>query len=259
MTIPVYFFHFNQYACQLCMGTTKMIQLAQSTVLLSLLSLVATQQVFPTYSTQRIIWQQQIDKVRQAEEQLRLKSLPTTRANSNINTEQSRDITALSADTEIQRKLTEPSLAVPRTQSVLSGQKTKSKYLLQAERFLKEFREKERNRPSTRITQKTPVFVPKSYQSTNDKKYKEIDKYLKEAEEILANLERRRKVPQTQPLNFNNQRKEKYEEKFTTQRKKQGNLDQNEVKDVLLESINTKEGLKAIIKAFFKDAIKNKQ
>merc|ERR1719347_1209595 len=113
-----------------------MIQLAQSTVLVSLLSLVATQQVLPTYSTQRIIWQQQIDKVRQAEEQLRL------RANSNINTQQSRDITALSADTEIQKKLTEPSLLVPRTQSVLSGQKTKSKYLLQAERFLKEFREK---------------------------------------------------------------------------------------------------------------------
>merc|ERR1719233_1271401 len=99
-----------------------MIQLAQSTVLLCLLSLVTTQQLFPTYSNQRIIWQQQIDKVRLAEEELRLKSLPSVRAYSRVNAEQSREmlekgervITSLSAGTELQNKLFEPSSTVPR-------------------------------------------------------------------------------------------------------------------------------------------------
>jgi len=213
-----------------------------------------------------MIWQQQIDKVRQAEEQLRLKSLPTVRTYDQVNAEQSREmmdkeervITTLSSGPELHKKLFEPSSTVPRTKSVLNSQKTKSKYLLEAERFLKEFREKERNRPSTQITQKTPVFKPRSYQSTGNN-YKEINRYIQEAEEILADLERRRKFPQSKPVTFKEPRIEKYQEKFTTQRKKQENLDQKEIKNVLLESINTKEGLKAIIKAFFKDAIKNKQ
>jgi len=242
------------------------IQLAQSTVLLCLLSLASTQQLFPTYSTQRIIWQQQIDKVRQAEEDLRLKSLPTVKTYSKPNAEQNREmvdngervITSLTAGPELQQKLFEPSSSVPRTKSVLSSQKTKSKYILEAERFLKEFREKERYKPSTQITQKTPVFKPRSYQSTGNN-YKEINRYIQEAEDILADLERRRKFPQSKPVTFKEQREEKYQEEFTRQRKKQENLDQKEIKNVLLESINTKEGLKAIIKAFFKDAIKNKQ
>jgi len=231
------------------------IQLAQSTVLLCLLSLASTQQLFPTYSTQRIIWQQQIDKVRQAEEELRLKSLPTVKTYSKANAEQSREMVD---NGELQQKLFEPSSSVPRTKSVLSSQKTKSKYILEAERFLKEFREKERYKPSTQITQKTPVFKPRSYQSTGNN-YKEINRYIQEAEDILADLERRRKFPQSKPVTFKEQREEKYQEEFTRQRKKQENLDQKEIKNVLLESINTKEGLKAIIKAFFKDAIKNKQ
>merc|ERR1719244_774698 len=165
-----------------------------------------------------------------------------------------RVITTLSADPELEKKLFEPSYTVPRTKSVVSSQKNKSKYLLEAERFLKEFREKERNRPSTQITQKTPVFTPRTYQSTGND-YKEINKYIQEAEEILADLERGRKFPQSKP----EQRIEKYQEKYTTQRKKQDKLDQKEIKNVLLENINTKDGLKAIIKAFFKDAIKNKQ
>merc|ERR1719234_2477982 len=100
-----------------------MIQLAQSTVLLCLLSLVTTQQLFPTYNNQRMIWQQQIDKVRQAEEQLRLQSLPTVRTYEKVNAEQSREImdkeerviTTLSAGPELQKKLFEPSSTVPRT------------------------------------------------------------------------------------------------------------------------------------------------
>merc|ERR1719435_805723 len=206
-----------------------MIQLAHSTVFLCLLSLLSTQQLFPTYSTQRIIWQQQIDKVRQAEEELRLKSLPTARTNAEQNREMidkgERVITTLSADPELEKKLYEPSFTVPRTKSVLSSQKSKSKYLLEAERFLKEFREKERNRPSTQITQKTPVFTPRSYQSTGND-YKEINKYIQEAEEILADLERGRKFPQSKPVSFTEQKREKYQEKFTTQRKKQDKLDQ---------------------------------
>merc|ERR1719431_489857 len=198
----------------------------------------------------------------QAEEELRLKSLPIARTNAEQNREMidkgERVITTLSADPELEKKLYEPSYIVPRTKSVLSSQKTKSKYLLEAERFLKEFREKERNRPSTQITQKTPVFKPRSYQSTGND-CEEINKYIQEAEEILAGLERGRKFPQSKPGTFTEQRREKYQEKYTTQRKKQDKLDQKEIKNVLLENINTKEGLKEIIKAFFKDAIKNRQ
>merc|ERR1712002_582011 len=127
-----------------------------------------------------------------------------------------RDITSLSAGPELQERLFKPSSTVPRTKSVLSSQKTKSKYLLEAERFLKEFREKERNKPSTKMTQKTPLFKPRSYQSTGNN-YKEINRYIQEAEEILADLERQRKFPQSKPVTFKEQRREKYEEKLTSQ------------------------------------------
>merc|ERR1712142_1101533 len=222
-------------------------------------SLVSTQQLYSTHQTQRVVWQEQIDRVKKAEEELRLKSLSAVKTYSTFSPEVEKKQLTEEEKPSTTLKLKEASHKDFGTKPVLTYQKTKSKYIQEAERFLKEFKQKKLSNNYKPATQRAPppVFKSSSYQSAISRNNKGKSRYILEAERILENLNKGKNYSQTRlPLRLKQNKEEKDKKELSSPDKKQDSLDQNEIKDVLLESVNTKEGLKAIIKAFFQQAIK---
>merc|ERR1712243_228379 len=142
-----------------------MVQLAQCVTFLWLVSLVSTQQLYSTHQTQRVVWQEQIDRVKKAEEELRLKSLSAVKTYSTFSPEVEKKPEEEKTSTTL--KLKEASHKDFGTKPVLTNQKTKSKYIQEAERFLKEFKQRKLSNNYKPATQRAPppVFKSSSYQS----------------------------------------------------------------------------------------------
>merc|ERR1711872_1072873 len=163
-----------------------MVQLAQCITFLWLVSLVSTQQLYSTHQTQRVVWQEQIDRVKKAEEELRLKSLSAVKTYSTFSPEVEKKQLTEEEKPSTTLKLKEASHKDFGTKPVLTNQKTKSKYIQEAERFLKEFKQRKLSNNYKAATQRAPppVFQSSSYQSAI-RNNKGKSRYILEAERIL--------------------------------------------------------------------------
>eukprot|EP00092_Neocalanus_flemingeri_P064047 GFUD01077609.1.p1 GENE.GFUD01077609.1~~GFUD01077609.1.p1 ORF type:complete len:298 (-),score=93.22 GFUD01077609.1:112-1005(-) len=284
-----------------------MVQLATALLSLWLVSLACTQ-VVPGVEEWRIVWQEQIDRVIEAERELRQKSMaqPTVKFTVDL-TEQTepektklklKETTELKADRHLSDSQEINGLELidedkkqrinpVTTKPVYSYQKTKSKYLVEAEEFLREFRQRNPNQ-----SMKTNVYEtqnPDSQQSiVNGDEENSI--YLDETDNLWKNTKptskKDREFIQSKPIedvhktphkddqeafvnsneensiyldqtdriwkNIKEPTKSQNTKPISNQNDKVEKVDQNEIKDILIANINTKEGLKEIIKKLLK-------
>merc|ERR1739838_730899 len=207
---------------------------------------------------QRVVWQEQIDRVKEAEEKLMnlAKGILNMPVVINEETGQEKNEIVLNETQEIEvdidydridqylKQRTTPVTIKP----VSTYQKSKSPYLIEAEKFLREFKQ----RKLTKTTK--PVVYEAQNQKSNDweasrvNTYEGRSQYLVRAENILKNMKEAKYFPVTKPeqTNFPVAKPAVY------QQEKVEKLDQNEIKDILIENINTKDGLKEIIKKLLK-------
>ena len=238
--------HTNSKAVLICY---TQVQLAVYILSTWLVSLVSAQDVPSSFSRQRVVWQEQIDKVKKAEEELKLKSRPAFSSSSTaqdlINLEEKN----LESKTDFKDvyEMTKPVKTIP----VLTFPKTKSSYILEAERFLREFRQRKTSKTSKPVVYSPPKA--KIEYSSSGKSYKGKSKYLEEAERILKNIQGGKKYPVTKSV-YEEKKAEKVEEKKVKLEKKK-KLGQNEIKGILIENVSTKEGLKEIIKVLLKQTL----
>ena len=243
------------------------IQVQLAVIILStwLVSLVSAHGVPSSFSSQRVVWQEQIDKVKKAEEELKLKSRPAfsskSKAQKILNLSpgisKSTDTELTNLDMRNQELKTEMKNVNERTKSVktnpvLTFPQTKSSYILEAERFLREFRQRKPNNTSKPAVYSAPKA--KIEYSSIGKSYQGKSKYLEEAERILKNIKGGKKYPVAKTMVYEEKKAEKVEEKKVKLEKKK-KLGQNEIKDILIENVSTKEGLKEIITVLLKQTL----
>ena len=125
---------------------------------------------------------------------------------------------------------------------VISRQATKSSYILEAEEFLRKFRQRENINKIQPLPSKTKKLKFKIYAAPSPivTKSKERSSYLDQAEKILKNIGVR-KTSTARPAVYPKEKKEK--------------LGQSKVKAILIDNINTKEGLKEIITKLLKQKL----
>jgi len=240
-----------------------MVQLATVATLLGLWTLVCTQSISrPSWSglveKQRIDWQEQIDKVKEAEEKLKQKhfnqgTVNLEHKNDNELIEEKNEIKvqptfyeeiSLKGSEDVKNDELIKQTTTPKTRKPVSTyQKNKSSYLLEAERFLKEFRQRKftqsnkiHTRPKVKEDKQDYVrerFSPKTRKSS----------YLERANDILKNI----KDPKKSPI----------EKTTVLSTIKTHELDQTKVQNILIENTKTKEGLKEIIKKLLKAKLAN--
>eukprot|EP00090_Calanus_glacialis_P006240 TRINITY_DN14886_c0_g1_i1.p1 TRINITY_DN14886_c0_g1~~TRINITY_DN14886_c0_g1_i1.p1 ORF type:complete len:240 (+),score=75.35 TRINITY_DN14886_c0_g1_i1:23-721(+) len=230
-----------------------MVQLAVIILSPWLVSLVLAQDTPSSFSRQRVVWQEQIDKVKMAEEQLKQKSMPAFSSKSSAQEMLSLSAIMSKSTDQDQEFKTDMKDAKPvKTKPVSTFPKPKSSYILEAERFLREFRQRKTSKTSKPVVSSPPKA--KIEYSSFGKSYEGKSKYLEEAERILKDIHGGKKYPVRKTLVSEEKRADTLEEKKVKLEKKK-KLGQNEIKDILIENIGTKEGLKEIIKVLLKQTL----
>merc|ERR1712106_888145 len=239
------------------MGTLRMVQLATIVASVFLVSLVSTQQADNNFNRQRLVWQEQIDKVKQAEEELKVKRLPDISSIKKIVPEVSSYSEELNKKTyqlgnqelKSEPKSYKQETSQVRAKPILTSLKTKSKYILEAERFLQKSRQR---KPSNPVPQSVSAVKVQPYKYSAGQNKKEESKYHKQAEKILKNISGGKTYSAAKTSSYEPKNIYKYESKSyeleKENEKENEKLDQNEIKDLLIDNISTKDGLKEIIK-----------
>merc|ERR1712106_268353 len=194
-----------------------------------------------------------IDKVKQAEEELKLKRLPDVSSRKTTVPEVSSYSDEVNKNTyqlgnqilKSEPKSYKQETSQVRAKPVLTSLKTKSKYILEAERFLQKFRQR---KPYNPVTQSVSAVKVQPYKYSAGQNKKEESKYLQQAEKILKNISGGKTYSAAKTASYEPKNIYKYESKSYELEKENEKLDQNEIKDILIENISTKDGLKEIIK-----------
>jgi len=218
-----------------------------------LVSLVSTQQANSNFNRQRLVWQEQIDKVKQAEEELKLKHLSDVSSIKKTVPEVFSYSDELNKNTyqlgnqelKSEPKSYKQETSQIRAKPILTSLKTKSKYILEAQRFLQTFRQR---KPYKSVTQSVSAVKAQPYKYSTGQKKKEQSKYLQQADRILKNIQGGKKYSAAKTASYEPKNIDKYESKSYELEKENEKLDQNEIKDILIDNISTKDGLKEIIK-----------
>merc|ERR1739838_806026 len=197
---------------------------------------------------QRVVWQEQIDRVKEAEEKLMnlAKGILNMPVVINEETGQEKNEIVLNETQEIEvdidydridqylKQRTTPVTIKP----VSTYQKSKSPYLIEAEKFLREFKQRKLTKTTKPVVYEAQNQKSNNWEASRVNTYEGRSQYLVRAENILKNMKEAKYFPIAKPAVYQQEKVEK--------------LDQNEIKDILIENINTKDGLKEIIKKLLK-------
>jgi len=265
-----------------CMGTLRImkVQLAKITVTLLLIGHV-TGQLIPygssslVFTRQRNAWQEQIERVMKAEEELRRKALAGsprsyTLADSIPATKEKYDTNEKIGPEEkvkviIEDKIKPIKLEEKEVFSVTDP--NKSSYILEAERFLAKFKSKSSRKPAVRTnykfeTTKRPIVAALKKKETRGKKT--TSKYLEQAENILRNIKSGNKIVNRKKTDkvferpyklMKDSNKEKLKQIDNSEGVIKNELAEDDIKSILNENLDSKEGLKEIIKTLLKQTL----